>query len=46
MILILSFAGERDGYVYNGTVAGSGKRSTVPPIRVRRHRGDGQVGLQ
>lgn len=39
-------SGERDGCVYNGTVAGSGERTTLPSVRVRRHRGDGQVGVQ
>ncbi|XP_015374744.1 PREDICTED: uncharacterized protein LOC107169504 [Diuraphis noxia] len=30
-----NFKGKRDGCVYNGPVAGSGERATVPPVRVR-----------
>lgn len=39
-------AGERDGHRANGTVEGSGERAAVPAVRVRRHRGHGQVGVQ
>jgi len=37
--------GERDGCGHNGTMAGRGERAALPPVRVRRHRGDGQVGV-